>query len=75
MTLRALQRDARRISRQRRAIIRPASDAERDRPLHFHFLHLIRRDGRGGLFLPCGDGAVGVSQHQTHQNSQKGSVA
>ena len=77
MTLRCALRASQRQTNQQYPI-RPARAAERNRPFH---LHLIRRDGRGGLFLPC-DGrlahgsAASVGEYVSiHQISQKGSVA
>ena len=78
MTLRATLRGIQRQTNQSHPI-RPARDAERNRPLH---LHLIRRDGRGGLFLPSNarwapmSGRAANTIHAiTNSISQKGSVA
>ena len=67
MTLRAMLRGNQRQSNQTQ-MMRPARDAERDRCSH---LHLIQRDGRGGLFLPflpCG-------VHVAESINQKGGAA
>ena len=69
MTLRATLRGIQRQTNQSHPI-RPARDAERNRPFH---LHLIRRDGRGGLFLPSDLG--GGADATTTPISQKGNVA
>jgi len=77
MTLRATLRGNQRQTNQSHPI-RPADAAERNRSFH---LHLIRRDGRGGLFLPCDgrpatDAAPRGGEHATtNPISQKGHVA
>jgi len=71
MTLRAMLREHRRQTNSRHPI-RPAQAAERNPHPH---LHLIRSDGRGGLFLPCASRAGTQAEPSAQQNSQKGSVA
>jgi len=39
--------------------------------LRYRYLHLIRRDERGGLFLPCGVACAGASK----LNMQRGAAA
>lgn len=57
MTLRFTLREHQRQSNLSLSI-RPAQAVERDRRSH---LHLIRRDGRGGLFLPSAGRLIHVS--------------
>ena len=71
MTLRAMQREYRRQTNPSHPI-RPARAAERNRHPH---LHLIRRDGRGGLFLPCTTPGASRAGTQAEPSEQKGSVA
>lgn len=71
MTLRAMLREYQRQTNSSHPI-RPAWAAERNRHPH---LHLIWRDGRGGLFLPCASQAGTRAEPSGQRSNQKGSVA
>ena len=78
MTLRAMLRENQRQTNQSHPTL-SAGIAERGRRSH---LHLIRRDGRGGLFLPSSARWVPMSGRAantihaiTNPISQKGNVA
>jgi hypothetical protein len=71
MTLRAMLREYQRQTNSHHPI-RPAGAAEQNR---HHHLHLIRRDGRGGLFLPYASCTEALVEPSEQRGNQKGSAA